>query len=332
LLLLTILFGTAAIFSLEAGGGNVRLSTWYDAFWFSVYSLFAGEPIPHAPETLAGKFVSTGIMFMGLTIFAMFTGTVSAFMVDRLRREERTVDFDELDGHVIICGWSRKGEIIVRELRHAEAGPPNDPQSYVIIADFEGNKPPVLPADLSKHVFFLSDDFTRVAALETAGILRAKTCIILSDTTGTRSEQDADARTILAALTVEKLNSNVYTCAEINNRSYGSHLEMGHVNDYVVGGEQSAYLLAQAAINRGLMSVVAELLTQEYGNQFYRLDAPDRWAGRTFWELFQEVKQEHDAILVAVRSADGTQRTNPKEYTIRSGDELILIAERAPVI
>jgi hypothetical protein len=44
------------------------------------------------------------------------------------------------------------------------------------------------------------------------------------------------------------------------------------------------------------------------------------------------LKQEHEAILVAVCLADGTYRINPKEYTIQAGDELILIAERVPVV
>ncbi|MDA7951745.1 MAG: hypothetical protein MPJ24_09690 [Pirellulaceae bacterium] len=55
----------------------------------------------------------------------------------------------------------------------------------------------------------------------------------------------------MGALTVEKLNESVYTCAELNEREYGSHLTMGHVNDYVVSGEYGAYLLANAA--RGLL-------------------------------------------------------------------------------
>jgi len=179
-------------------------------------------------------------------------------------------------------------------------------------------------------VRFLEGDFTRVATLKQAGILRAQTCIILADDRGGRSEQDADARTILAALTVEKLNADVYTCAELINRSYGTHLQMGHVNDFVVSGEHGAYLLAQAAMNRGLMAVYTELMTHQHGQQLYRLPLPDAWADREFNDVMAELKQRHDAILVAVHSSDGQFHVNPREYRFTGSDDIVVIAETQP--
>jgi voltage-gated potassium channel len=294
------------------------------SFWFSLYSLFAGEPIPGPPQTLGGKIVAVFVMFMGLTIFAMFTGTVSAFMVERLRTESGTVNWDALENHVIICGWNSKAEIIVAEFRASTAG---CDRAIAVITQFEG-EPPRLPPELRKAVQFLNDDFTRIAALEQAGVHRAKTCIIMADTSGGRSEQDADARTILAALTVEKLNPAVYTCAELLNRSYASHLKMGRVNDFVVSGEYGAYILAQAAMNRGLMGVFSELLTYQHGNEFYRCALPPEWFGKSFNDLFVQLKQTQNAILVAVHVASGEMVVNPANHTFSEGDEIVLIAEQ----
>jgi voltage-gated potassium channel len=195
-----------------------------------------------------------------------------------------------------------------------------------VIAEFEGD-PPTLPPETRRTVQFLNDDFTRITALEQVGVHRAKTCIIMADTSGGRSEQDADARTILAALTVEKLNPAVYTCAELLNRSYASHLKMGHVNDFVVSGEFGAYMLAQAAMNRGLMGVFSELLTYQRGNEFYRSTLPAEWFGKTFNELFVQLKQSHNAILVAVHVASGEMVVNPANHTFSEGDDIVVIAE-----
>jgi voltage-gated potassium channel len=149
----------------------------------------------------------------------------------------------------------------------------------------------------------------------------------MADTRDGRSEQDADARTILAALTVEKLNPAVYTCAELMNRSYASHLKMGNVNDFVVSGEYGAYLLAQAAMNGGLMGVFSELLTYQRGNEFYRTALPAAWVGKTFMDLFVELKREHNAVLVAVHTAADEMIVNPSEHIFASGDEIVVIAE-----
>jgi voltage-gated potassium channel len=182
---------------------------------------------------------------------------------------------------------------------------------------------------LGPHVIFANDDFTRVAALEKVGIHKARTCIILNDTSGGRSEQDADARTILAALTAEKLNPSVYTCAELNNSDYASHLRMGKVNDYVVSSEYSAYMMAQAVLSRGLMGVFNELLTHQHGNQFYRLTIPESYVGRNFDEVLAELRQSHQAILIAV-GRHHEMTVNPANYQFGAGDEIVVIADHAP--
>lgn len=332
LLVLTVVFASGGILYFEgrsavddAGqvvGDGVRFGL-EDSFWFSVYSLFAGEPIPESPQTLGGKLIAVFVMFMGVTIFAMFTGTVSAFMVERLQSEGGKVDWATLQDHVIICGWNNQTEIIIRELR---ASPGRERTPIVVITGGTRDQL-LLPADLDANVFFYFDDFTRISVLEKVGIHRAATCIILADTQGGRSDQDADARTILAALTVEKLNPDVYTCAELLNRSYGAHLQMGRVNDYVVSGEHGAFLLAQAAMNRGLMDVFSELLTYQKGNEFYRLKLPDRLVGRSFLELFVDLKRQHNAVLVSVHTAAGQMFLNPPDYTFCAGDEIVVIAE-----
>jgi voltage-gated potassium channel len=152
--------------------------------------------------------------------------------------------------------------------------------------------------------------------------------VILSDTSRGRGERDADARTILAALTVEKLSPQVYTCVELNRREYAPHLELGGVNSFVVGGEHSAFLLAQAAVNKAFFGVFTELLRFETGNRFCRSKVPDRWKGKTFFDAMVEMKEKHDAILVAIEDAAGHVIVNPREYTFVGGEDAIVIAAR----
>ncbi|WP_287276559.1 ion transporter [Okeania sp. SIO2F5] len=118
LLLRTIMFGSVAILVFESSS-NPDFTSLEERFWFSVYSLFAVEPIPASPSSLGGKIVAVFVMFMNVTIFAMLTGKVSAFMVDKIRREDDIVDWGSFSNHTIICGWNRKAEIIVREFKAA---------------------------------------------------------------------------------------------------------------------------------------------------------------------------------------------------------------------
>ena len=296
------------------------------SFWYSLYTLLAGEPIPGPPTTLSSKLVTVFLMFMGMTIFAIFAGTVSAFMVDRMRREGRIVEWDALSGHIVICGWTQKTPIIIREYR---SSPASRKIPIVVITELS---PESLESEVESlgNVMFVHDDFTKVSALQRAGIGRAKTCLVLSDLSAGRSEQDADARTILAALTVEKINESVYTCAELVNRSYASHLEAGNVNDFVVSGEYGAHILAQAAMKRGLVNVVTELMTYERGNEFYRVPIPENWVGTTFNHQLTNVRERENVILIAVHQSGREAIINPAHYTFQEGDEIVVIAQAEP--
>jgi voltage-gated potassium channel len=252
----------------------------------------------------------------------LFTGSVSAAVIHRLRDEGAAMDWEDLENHLIICGWNRKAEIIVREY---DAAKREDPMPVVVIARIEGHPQFADPA-LKKRVLFLDDDFTKISALQKANIGKASTCIVLSDTTRGRNERDADARTILAALTVEKLNPAVYTCAELNRREYAQHLTLGSVDDYVIGGEHSAFLLAQAALNRGTLNVFSELLSYEYGHKFCRIPVPERYVGKAFVDAFVDMKQKKNVTLVAVMDHEGKSHINPNERVLTKGDSLVAIA------
>ena len=342
LLLMAVLFGTVAMTYFEdvdqhvntnlVAGTNAVTSIapntnsefdMENSFWFSVYTLFAGEPIPHQPKTLIGKIVTVFLMFMGLTIFAIFAGTVSAFMVDRLRTEGRVVRMKDLHDHIVICGWTPKTEVILREYR-VNKSTKNVP--IVVIAENEQDR---ISPEIERlpNVFIIQDDFTKLSALNRAGIADARICIVLADTSDGRSEQDADARTILASLSVEKVNPDVYTCAELFNRSYGTHLELGKVNEFVVSEEYGAYVIAQAGMHRGLINVLGELLTYRHGNEFFRTPIPKSWIGRPFNELLTELKENKNAILVAVHPQDSEMDVNPENHSFTAGDEVVVICK-----
>ncbi len=176
LLLLTIIFASVAIPVFESNN-NPNFTSLEEVFWFSTYSLFAGEPIPAPPSSLGGRIIAVFVMFMNVTIFAIFTGTVSAFMVDKIRREDDIVDWESFSNHTIICGWNRKAEIIVKEYKAAGK---SEGIPIIVITEFD-NQPNFTTPDIKSWVKFLNDDFTKVTALQKAGISQAETCIILCD-------------------------------------------------------------------------------------------------------------------------------------------------------
>lgn len=89
-------------------------------------------------------------------------------------------------------------------------------------------------------------------------------------------------------------------------------------------------MLAQAAMKRGLISVFSELLTYERGNEFYRVEIPETWVGKSFDQKLSEVRATESLILVAVQSSGGEPVINPENYIFRLKDEVVVIGRHKP--
>ncbi|MFN4280745.1 TrkA-related ion transporter [Thermosynechococcus sp.] len=332
IIVLIMLFGGLAFYIIE-GTSNPDIKTLGDALWYSFFSLVSAEPIGTYPQTHAGRLITLGVVLAGLTLFAVFTGVVSAFMVQRLQSvmSAKNFDLDELRNHIILCGWNRSAPLVLRELQ-------SDPQTrhapIVIVAELEQLPVNELQAVDQNRLYFYSGDYTRIDVLEKVQIYHASRAILLADTSQPRSDQDRDARTVLAALTMEKLNPTIYTCAQLLDRNNNVQLQAAGVEDVVVADEMAGHLIGNAVRNQGAMDVFAELLTVQVGNQFYRLPLPPTLAGKTFWSAQQHFKERYDAVLIAVeRRIEGRRQTyiNPSmDYELQVGDYVVVIARQCP--
>jgi voltage-gated potassium channel len=324
-----VVAGTVVLYLVEHD--HAPFSELTEAMWFSLFSLVAGEPVGGDPKSTLGRVVTLMLMFGGLTIFGMFIGTISASMVSRISKREgiQEFDIDEQSDHVVVCGWNRTGAVVLQELFGHQRN-----QAVVLITELAQ-----LPADIPSTVvrrellYHVSGDFTKIDALERANIREAAAAIVLSDSLTKRSDQDRDARTVLAAMTIERLRPGIYTCAELRNRENGSMLKMLGVDEIVVPEEYGGVILGSASRNRGMMQVLDEILSVRYGNSFHKVAVPQAWIGRSVRAVFVELKEKHDAILVSVEvTREGQRRvtmTNPAlDYVLEIGSALFVIAPR----
>ncbi|MEM9805999.1 MAG: ion transporter, partial [Cyanobacteria bacterium P01_D01_bin.56] len=309
---LIVLTGGLATYLFESPY-NPRIDSLRDAMWWSFLSLVAGEPIGGDPQTDIGRLIALVIMMGGLTTFAVFTGVVSAVMMRKLETfmDFKALEIDELRNHIVICGWNRGGHLIVEELLADE-----DLWRCAVVIVTEDTEEP--SQDL-KHLnqsrlYFYPEDYTKIDILKTVGITDASRSILLADATHPRTDQDRDARTVLAALTIEKLNPSIYTCAQLLDRRNDLQLKLAGVDDVIVTEEVSSHLIATSARNQGSVEALAELLTVQSGNQIYEIPVPTHWVGKSCWSLSQHLKQQSNALLLAiesVRSGERITQVNP---------------------
>lgn len=302
------------------------------SFWWSVLSMISNQPADNVPVTTAGRIVAVLIVLTGLCLFAIVTGTAAAVMSQRLRSlEANPMDLDELENHIILCGWDRRAPLVIEELQHSAE---ERHRAIVVVAELD-ELPPLNWKIVNRDLIYLvTGDFTKAELLERAGIRRAAKAIIVSDKSGNRSDQDRDARTILAALTIEKLNKDIYTCAELLNREHEAHLRMAGVEDVVSASEYGATLISSMAIHSGISSIMGELLSVQYGNEFFKLDLPPWLEGKTFSDAVALLTRR-GAILIALDKPLGGKRHEivlnpPADRVLQRGEILVVISRTRP--
>jgi voltage-gated potassium channel len=328
-----LLTGALGLYLIE-GSDNPDADSLVKTFWWSLFTLVAAEPIGAEPETPIGRALTLMLMLGGLTLFAVVTGFVSAIMVQRLRstREFRTMELDELSGHTVICGWNRNGVHVVEEML---LDPDMENHPIVVVAEFTETPEKALQHLNLSNLYFHTADYTRIDVLQTVNIVNAARAILLADTSRPRSDQDIDARTVLAALTIERLNPAVYTCAQLLDRLNDVQLKLAGVDDVIVPDEITSHMIAASARTQGSVEVLAELLTVQVGNQIYKLPVPPSWVDLPFWQAVDRMKQRQDALPIAVEVGQPKRRTlvnPPANYRLAYKDHLIVIARKMPEI
>ncbi len=322
LLLFATLFGTLGLahFHVAGGAGWGLLER---SFWETLFTLVAGEPITEFPGTLGGRVVILLVQLSGLTFFALLTGTVSAVMIEKVREGTvfQQILLEDLENHILICGFNAGVETVVGELQNH---PDFRDREIVVISERE--ELPQLDVPFPSRVRSVKEDFTRVEVLKKCNVERCAVAVIVSEITHNRSRQDADARTVLAALTIEKLKPGVHTCAELSNAQSEPHLRMGGVNEVIVTRNIAGHLLAQAAMYSANVHLLQELLKPTSGNTLQPMEVPSELVGTGFSTALATMHSEHGIILMAVEKSSGEVLLNPREYTLAEGDRLICVA------
>lgn len=313
--------------------GQLRLDGVEANLWYAVYTLVGGEPIGGLPRTSMGRFVTLLLMLGGMTVFGIFVGAVSASMSNALRARMGGPDMalDELTDHIVVCGWNPGGPTMLQEFFSGGRRPPG----VVVIAESadrpEGLDGGGLPTD---SVHYLCGDYTRVEVLEEVGIRYARAVILLTDNVVHRSDQDRDARTVLAALTIERLVPGIYCCAELINGQHQSLLKMAAVEEVVIRDWYAGKLMGTLGRNRGVATVLNDVLSSGEGNAFHTVLVGRGHHGKRIGEVHQILKEEHGAILVSHEraAADGRETdVNPSvDAVVQKGDRLVVIGAHSP--
>ncbi len=302
----------------------------FEAFWRSIFSFFSVQYVEEFPKTVGGKVVALAVIVSGSAFFALVTGMTTAIVADKIKEGEKRFSnmlLEQMSGHYIFCGWNSSS---LATLRQIQSRPSKVQPDVIVICEheqLEGQETLPFP----NKVRLLKEDFTRISVLRKARVEQAAVAVFFNDTFGGRSSQDADARTVLGALTIEKLCPEVHTCAELSNIESEPHLRMGKVDEVVVSGELCGALLAQAAMDVVGARILQNLMSPNMGCNLQVVVPGPELVGKRFQEVLALHHSATGDILIAVLPVGSKAQVNKKEYVVSEGDRLYCLVGQAEI-
>jgi voltage-gated potassium channel len=312
-----ILVASPVAFYFLEKGDNPDITNVRSSYTWLIRTLLEGGS-PYGIVSGAGYVVYYLVQASGVAVVASLTAALTTKLVRSVLAKGTGMGEAGVRDHIVICGWSSKGPEILRELHAPEV---KDKRPVVVLVDRES-------LDLKDPLAtFIRGKPTSAEDLTRAGVCRAQCAIILADDTdSSASPDDIDARTLLTTLAVESVNPDCYTCVEVIRSENRDHFQRTKADELVVSAELAGALLAGSATTHGLSRLVSDLVTHPEGTEFYRIKPPKDVVGLRFPEAMQVMKQEHDAVLMAVFNGDGSYIINPdKEHTLDAEHDVLVI-------
>ncbi len=303
-----------------------NINSYQDAVWWGIVTLLTvgyGDKYPISPE---GRFFAGLLMVSGVVGIAIVTAKISSFFLERALRERRGyVDSNTLKDHFIVCGW--KDEMASLLLHIIDSGTKVDAEKLLLLnAVGDAEIESVLLNPRLKKVKVIKGEFYNELVMKQAAPERAAKVLILADATPDPDGKiptitEADARTIMTAMTLNNIAKGTPVVAEILDASMDQYLKLAHVHEIIYSRNYSRLLLANASTGIGLTSVFQDLLdpggsvflaTKKIDEKFIETKYADF---RTYFE-----SNEPNSTLIGILENSGNSH-RAKESAIRRAQQ-----------
>lgn len=293
-----IVLSAAGIYILELGDPTSQIKTFGDALWWAVETIATVGYGDVVPKTPGGRILAAGTILGGVGLLSIITATIASVFVERKIREERGLEPTRLKDHVVLCGWNPWAEEILEGLIR-ELG--DKRLRLVLLNELNPEVIEEIRQKYNEHeIEFVWGNFTNEGILRRANVSSALAVIVVPDTSGGRTLERADERTILASLAIKSLAPHTRTCAELLDPSNRSHLQRANVDEIIVRGEGTGLVVAASALSPGFKEVLEQILSTEADYGIIRYEIPKGLVGRTVRELKDHVAREREGLLLAL--------------------------------
>ncbi len=283
-------------------GRNPAFQNYGDGLWWALVTVTTIGYGDKVPLTTEGRLVGGVVILVGIGLVGLFMGKISAILVERRIREGRGLsDAKHLSGHFVILGHKADMSGFISGILRVNSSLPKE--RLVVVSQTDETVVEELRLAFP-GVLFLRGDIIDPLAIQRANVSKASRVLVLADESLTRSDQEKDARTVMAVMTLKNLAPEVYTCAEVIDSKYDEHLKLAKCDEVILSREYSRFLLVSATVSEGISRVLHEMLDLSDLKGLQTTQIPGEFVGRPFADLRLHM-QSKGCLLLGVLENTG---------------------------
>jgi voltage-gated potassium channel len=300
--------------------------SWFDALYMVVITVFGVGYGEVRPMTTPAERIFTMIVIVAGTSSAVYTvgGFFQMMTEGEIHRamdaHRKTKGIEQLEDHVIICGFGRIGQILCQQMRETK-------QPFVVL---DQSSDRIASAEELGYLVYCGNATDEIV-LEAVGIQRARfLATVLPD----------DAANVFITLTAREMNADIVILSRGELPSTEKKLRLAGADHVVLPASISALRMANLITRPNALDFLdqkderrhLEELLSQIDIQIDELEIPagSPFAGRSLKQL--EVRGNGMFIVIAIREANGAIKTHPEHNTlIKGGDTVILMGHRGDI-
>lgn len=255
----------AIVYEYEKGIQGSNITSYFDSLWWGIVTILTigyGDRFPITPE---GRIWAGLMMLGGVAGIGVVTAKISSVFLEKAIRDRKgLVDTDTLNQHFVICGW--KNEMHTLLLHILDSNPQITSEKIVLVNNVSDAEIETLHEyPKLKKIKHIRGDFFSAEVLKRAAPEKAFKILILADATpgekgAVPTRTEADARTIMAAMTLNNIAKGIPVVAEILDSQMDQYLKLAQVHEIIYSRDYSRLLLAMASTGLGVTNIFHDLL------------------------------------------------------------------------
>jgi len=289
-----------------------------DGLWWALVTLTTIGYGDRYPITPAGRLVAGVVVLVGVGMVGVITAKIASVLVERRIREGRGLsEAHDLEDHYVIMGWKPDMHLLVRDILSTQRGVGPERVMLVNTAGQEHNEG---LREEYPGLRYLHGEVTDPLVLQRANIARAAKVFVLADAGEGRSDQEIDARTVMALMNIENQAPQVYTYAEVLDTQYVEYLRLARCDEIILSREYGRFILVSASASAGISQALLELMDIREGRGLTSEPIPRELVGRTFGELSAHFRAKGGGLVIGLLENTG-QVLETKKKALREAQK-----------